>query len=211
MKTKLLLLCLAGLLLAGCGAQWPFKWKPTEAQRQAAGLTVDGTYALEEHVPEPAKPILRQTRKAAKITQRYVGLPSQPLAVGSPAAEPVLEQAASDAAKPPPTPTEVAAATVNEIQQAAATGLGIAELLLGAGVTILGTWGAGKAARRVAGWRDATVAAKSQVTETTAALREVVKAIDKLPGDVKDKVKAGQRGSQSSRTEVLVAVARKDQ
>lgn len=203
----LMLVAVLAVCFAGCSGEWPFKWKPTEDQRQAADLTVADLDALPPFTDDAGKPILDEARVAARTTQAYMGLPKNRPRPVNPTNQPMLTQAATDANRPGPTPGEVGTAIVNEAAQVTTSGFALADLLLTAGGTVAGLWGLNKAKGRFDGWKNRATGAEGQIGLTLQALREVVQGIDQLTPEIKATVKAAQR--QSRETERLVADARK--
>lgn len=134
-----------GSVLFGCAGVdgTAMRWAPTEAQKQAADLTVRDTQALKPHVPAIAEPIRSEAERAARATQAYVGLPETPLdaAVASEVSvpDPVKETTLSDAEQASARPKPTVVDTTN-------TGFGILEALLG---TIGGVGGMGLVVRSV--------------------------------------------------------------
>jgi hypothetical protein len=98
MVFAVLALCL--LSLPGC-QDASVRFAPSEAQKQAADLTVSDAQALTPYVQPAGQPILAEATQAAKVTQVYVGLPASrpaPIAAGNAA---TLAQASTDAAGRP--------------------------------------------------------------------------------------------------------------
>ncbi|HUX15939.1 MAG TPA: hypothetical protein VMW52_05665, partial [Phycisphaerae bacterium] len=123
-----------------------------------------------------------------------------------PANAKVLDQAAADAARPPPTAGQTATAVLDQAQQVADTGFSLLQTLLAAAGGIAGTWGAGKVARKITGLQTTAAQAQEKASETLAALGQVVGGIDRLPPEVKQQVKATQQ--QTAATQVLVTQAK---
>lgn len=196
------------LLVAGCTGTG-LKWSPSEQQKQAADLTVRDVSALKGKVFLGAEPIRAEAQRAAEVTQTYMGLPAQRPATIDEANPALLDAAASDAAKPPPTPAQVGDAVITKIERVAQTGFGLAELVLTGLTGVAGAWGLVKVKNKVGGWRDQARTSQLSAAETLAALREVAAGIDQLPAGVKAQVKAIQRQHQSDATEKLVATVRK--
>lgn len=210
MRTLRFLVVVAALLLlaAGCTGTG-MRWAPTELQKQAADLTVRDVAALKGKVFLGVEPIRVEAQRAAEVTQTYMGLPAQrPLSIDE-ANPALLDAAASDAARPPPTPGEVGDAVVTQIERVAQTGFGLAELVLTGLTGVAGAWGCVKAKNKIGGWRDQTRLAQLSAGETLAALREVAAGIDQLPPTTRAEVLAIQGKHQNPRTEELVAAVRK--
>lgn len=191
----------------GCSADFPFKWRPSEQQKQAADLTVRDLQALTPYVEAGAEPIRREAQQAAEITQTYLGLPKtrpQPVASTNVA---VLMAAQSDADRPDPTAGQVGNAIVDQATKITTTGFGLAELLLTAAGSITGVWGFGKVKRRVDGWKDQAGEAEHKAADSIQAIREIVKGISQLDHETIQKVKAAQQ--QSSTTEQLVSATKR--
>lgn len=209
MKAELLLaLLLVPLVVAGCSAEFPLRWKPSEPQKQAADVAAKGARELKGKVHPAAEPIRAEVQQGTEITRAYMGVPKnprEPAAVGNQA---ILSQAAVDAARPPPTAGELATELAKELERGTQAGLGLAEVLLGAAASIAGTWGATKAARKIAGWREQTVAAQANVAQTSLALQQVAAGIDQLPSDVRQQVKDLQKKHQTEATAKLIAGVR---
>ena len=193
--------------VAGCTSDFPLKWKPTEQQKQAADLTVKDLQALHPYVAPEAEPLRVEAHRSAEITQTYIGLPKDRPQPISPQNQPMLQQAAQDANRPPPTVGQVGTAVVDQAAKITETGFDLTEVILAAVGTIAGTWGFGKVKSRVDGWRDGAASAEAQVNETMRALQEVVQSIDHLDPETKAKVKAAQQ--QSLETQQLVSEAKR--
>lgn len=205
----LMLVAVGAVCFAGCSGSWPFKWKPTEEQKQAGDLTVKDIQALEPHVDNAGEPIRREALVGAEVTQTYLGLPKKRLQPVSPANEPILQQAATDANanQPAPTTGQVGQAMIDEAAQATTAGFTLAQLILGAASSVAGVWGYGRVKRRVDGWKDRAGTAEIKANETIEAIREIVRGVDLLDPETKAKVKILQQ--QSSQTKRLVADAKK--
>ena len=195
------------VILAGCTAEFPLKWKPTEPQKQAADLAVKDIQALAPHVAPAAEPIRAEAQQAAEITQTYLGLPKTrpvPVAQANPQ---LLAQAREAATRPTPTIGQAGDAVISEGQRLTQTGFSLAELALTAFGSIAGIWGAGKFKGKIDGWRNTAQESQWKVNDTLEALRQVVQSIDALPSDTRAAVKKVQQ--QSAATESLVREARK--
>lgn len=206
MKRLIIASMLVGIL-SGCSNDFPFKWRPTEQQKQAADLAVKDIAALAPHVAQVAEPIRREAQASAETTQTYIGLPKQRPQPVSPANDQIIRQAATDAARPAPTTGQVGGAIVAQAEQITTTGFDLAELLLTAAGSVAGVWGLGKVKRRVDGFKTRANEAEGRVGETLQAIREIVRGVDQLDPETKTKVKAAQL--QSLQTERIVADAKR--
>lgn len=209
MKRTIAMLMLIVLVIgvAGCSGSFPLKWKPTEQQKQAADLAVKDIQSLAAHVTPEAQAIRAEAQQAAEVTQTYLGLPKNRPQPASPANQAVLQQAAADATRPPPTAGQVGQAVVDEASQIAASGFDMAELILTLIGGVAGTWGLGKIKRRTDEWRNTAATAEHRVGETLQALQEVVQGIDRLDPATRTVVKAAQQ--QTGKTQQLVAAAKR--
>ncbi len=195
------------LLMTGCTAEFPLKWKPTESQKQAADLTVRDLQALVPHVAPEAEIIRNEAQHAAEVTQTYLGLPKIRAVPVAPGNVQVIADAQVDANRPAPTIGQVGEAVIAEGQKLTTTGFSLAEVLLTSVGSIAGIWGAGKFKGKIDTWKTTAGDSQVKVNETIEALRQVVQSIDALPADTKAAVKKVQQ--QSAATEMLVAEVRK--
>jgi hypothetical protein len=203
----------------GCYADSAVRWAPSEAQRRAAEIAAKGVASLKGAVTPEAEPTRAEAQAAAEATQRYIGLADEPVAptpVGMPTS-PVnlatLAQAATDAAKPPPTAADAASSFANDIDRTANAGLGLVESILAIGATLLGTYGAVKAKGQVDAWRSTIASQSEKITATTTAIKEIVASVEQAKTAIGDPVVLQAMGDamgreQSGETEVMVAAAR---
>ena len=202
---KWLATLLLATMLCGCSPDYPFKWKPTEAQKQAADITVKDVMALEPYVAPEAQPIRQEALMAAEVTQTYMGLPNvrpTPMAAINPA---TLAGAAGDAAKPPPTFGEVGNAVVDEIGKKSDAVFGLADSILALVATIAGTYGATKLGGKVNGWRQDKNTLQDKANVQFQALREIIAGIDQLTPELKTQVKDIMGKVQTGGTTQIVA------
>jgi hypothetical protein len=205
----ILLMCvLAMLIIGGCSAEFPVKWKPSEPQKQAADLAVSGIEALRPVVPASAGPIVNEAAQAARITQTYMGLPAERPAPVAAANAAMLAQAATDAARPAPTVGEIGNAVTSEIQSKADAAFGLADSVLALLATVAGTYGATKLGAKVNSWREQRDEAQAQANVQITAIKEIVGAIDQLAPDIKAQVKAVMAPAQKGDTPMLVAAVK---
>ena len=185
------------LFSAGCGSGG-FRFSPSEQQKQAADLAVTDLVALKPHVSPAAEELRLEAETAAKVTQIYIGLPKNRPHATRPENKTIIQQA-GDVASKRPTDTEVALDAID-------TGLGTADAVIGLLGVIAGTWGLGKFAGKINGWRQ-------RAHLTGDALRETVKAIESAKADIPSEAVGILRDkltkSQSRQTKLAIDAMRR--
>lgn len=199
----------------GCTAEWPYRWKHTEPERQAATLVVDDIIALEDLIPPEGALVAAEAKRSARIVQKSVGLPDIPLIPGKIVENaPALTDAEADANRPPPTPAEVVVESTTEFGKIVnITSTLVDELLLLAGA-IGGVWGF----KNLKGKLDTVKAEKDAVViridETTGALKSTVLALDEafksLPPEITDKIKGILSDQHDKKDERIIDLLRRE-
>lgn len=156
----LVLAATLAMAAGGCGMSDPIRWQPSEAQQQAADLTVAGAAELKGHVDPTHEPVRAEVERSAKVTQAYIGLPGTRLEPAQPSNAAVIDQAGQDAAGRP-TATDVLDVTEARIDR----GLDLADRLVDVGYGVAAALGVGGGA---AVW----LKRRKQAQETTDRLRD---------------------------------------
>jgi len=191
------------LLLAGCNT---FQWRATEPIRQAADRVAKDIDAALPVAGAEATPYLAEAKEnMARVVVPYIGEPDLPARTVNviTGQRQDIEQAAADAAKPPPTTGDVIAVGTNVADQP----LGIAEWIAG----LLGAGGLATGIRGVRKWaKTKTAAIKEQADKLEVrglAIQELVSTIKvAIDGDKEALDKALVK--QSKPTQELVAMAK---
>lgn len=174
----LLFAALVAILFAsGCSGEFPFRRIHTEPERQAATLVVDDIIALESLIPEPAQPIAKEAKKAARIVQKAVGLPYIPLIPAALPNDDILDAADADASRPQPTPADVVTESAIEVGKIInLTSTVIDEILILAG-TVGAAWG-------IKHLRSKLAKIKLEKDDIATALKTTVAALEEAFGKI---------------------------
>ena len=124
----------------------------------------------------------------------------------------LLEKVEQNAAKPLPTPTQVAAVVTNKAQDAVDTGAGLLSQILTILGTAAGTLGLTGAASRIIAGKTKIAELKAAADSGLTALTEVVRGIDAakpvLPPDAVNALKAALGDAMSTETKNTVYLLR---
>ena len=217
-KLNVILLVIGCVLLSagyivGCGGgDWPIRWRPTEAQKQAGDLTVQDITDLKDFTEPAGEPLRKEALRSAEATRNYLSAPKvRPVPV-APDNDALLEKVEQNAAKPLPTPTQVAAVVTNKAQDAVDTGAGLLSQILTILGTAAGTLGLTGAASRIIAGKTKIAELKAAADSGLTALTEVVRGIDAakpvLPPDAVNALKAALGDAMSTETKNTVYLLR---
>jgi hypothetical protein len=117
MKKTLTVGILLLAFVSGCGPSWPMQWKASDAIRQAQGLVEDNIEAAKPHSNATGKVHLNEASGAARAVTSYVGQPKVRRRPIQPANIETINKALRDAARPAPTPRDVADSLPQEIEE----------------------------------------------------------------------------------------------
>ena len=218
-RLPLALILLPAIMLAtmfaavGCNDS-PIKWKPTEAQKMAADLTVRDLRSLTPYVEHAADGLLVEATKAAEVTQTYLGLPAKRTQSGVAANVAMIAAAEADANRPDPTPAQVGDSILDQVERGITTGSDIADRLLTVAAGVAGAWGFGRVKKKIDTTRLALTDAEGRAEITLTALRQVVRGVDDYKAAAapaeKDALKKQFAISQDAETRKIVAVVKTD-
>lgn len=167
-------------LFSGCTASAPFRWQPTEVQKQAADLAVQDVAALRGAVNPGHEPIRQEAEAASRTTQAYLGLPEQRLAPVQPDNDAVIITAQQDANRDQPSIADVAG-----------HGMDTADTILTILGSIAGTAGFGIAGKKVLNVRNTLRSQREAIVEHATdsdqraqAIRELVRNIQTIKDEL---------------------------
>ena len=186
------------LALTGCSADAPLRWPPTEAQKQAADLTVQDIAALRGAVPASHENIRQEAAEAARTAQTYIGLPDQPLAPVQPENVDVVAAAQADANQEGPS-----------IVDAVDYGLDQADTILAIIGSIAGTVGIGGIGMKIRSVRKTLRRQRGTVAQQADVLQQLVEGVQRVKNsqtaEGRNLVNNEMAGAQTPSTQRFVA------
>lgn len=193
MKKTLTVGILLLAFVSGCGPSWPMQWKASDAIRQAQGLVEDNIEAAKPHSNATGRAHLGEASDAARAVTSYVGQPKVRRRPVQPANIETINEALRDAARPAPTPRDVADSLPREIEESV---MPWAELGI-AGLAIFAPGAAGLAMRY-----------RKRYKQYAEAFRQTVEAVeiakDGISADAADALLAELSKTQDRGTKKLV-------